>query len=408
MTSTEEVQAIPVTTATTDTELSEKTAALNIQTESQAESSKASSIKDTPPAYSAHVEVPRVAEAPAASIEHLAPKELIFTPIPHALPHCKPDAHLDLTDAQSKKYEDLLDSVKSWTEIPATLAKNSPTEPINDTDRLWLTRDCLLRYLRATKWLPTEAAKRLLATLTWQREYGVRHKITPEYVSEENETGKQIIQGFDNNARPCLFLNPGKQNTKFSERQNNHLVFMLERVIDLMEPGQESTSLLVNYKDTSSSKNPPMAQSRAVLHILQTHYPERLGRALISDRTSLRTSSRLITLLTRDTVPWYVNAFYKLISPFIDPVTTSKMKFNEPLINHVPAEQLLKHYGGNVEFEYKHDVYWPALVELCDSRRGEYIARWEKAGKQMGEVEKYLRGGDALSLDGKHNGSDAI
>lgn len=84
------------------------------------------------------------------------------------------------------------------------------------------------------------------------------------------------------------------------------------------------------------------------------------------------------------------------------------MKFNEPLINHVPAEQLLKHYGGNVEFEYKHDVYWPALVELCESRRGEYVKRWEVAGKQIGEEEKYLRGGDALSLDGKLNGLDAI
>jgi hypothetical protein len=107
-------------------------------------------------------------------------------------------------------------------------------------------------------------------------------------------------------------------------------------------------------------------------------------------------------------VPWYVTTFYKLISPFIDPVTKSKMKFNEPLVQHVPAEQLLKHYGGNVDFEYEHAVYWPALNEICERRRKDYEARWQKAGKQIGEHEAYLRGGDATSLDGNVKGSDLV
>jgi hypothetical protein len=82
-------------------------------------------------------------------------------------------------------------------------------------------------------------------------------------------------------------LHPGKQNTDYKEhgeRQTKHLVFMLERVIDILPPGQESVALLISYRDTSSSKSPPMNQSRQVLSILQGHYPERLGRALISDR----------------------------------------------------------------------------------------------------------------------------
>lgn len=207
----------------------------------------------------------------------------------------------------------------------------------------------------------------------------------------ENETGKQTIMGFDIHGRPCLFLDPGKQNTDFKthgDRQTAHLVFMLQKVIDLLPPGQESVALLINYKDTSNSKNPPMSQSRGVLNILQTHYPERLGRALIND------------------LPWYVTTFYKLISPFLDPVTKSKMKFNEKLVQHVPAEQLLANHGGNVQFKYDHSVYWPALNELCDSRRRNFVARWEKAGKQIGEHEVFLRGGDAASLDGKMNGKD--
>lgn len=141
---------------------------------------------------------------------------------------------------------------------------------------MWLTRECLLRYLRATKWNTADAATRLLGTLTWRREYGVE-KLDAEYISPENATGKQVIMGYDNVARPCLYLIPANQNTKESERQVQHLVFMLERTIDLMPPGQETLALLVN--STGSTVN--IGQGRAVLNILQTHYPERLGRALV-------------------------------------------------------------------------------------------------------------------------------
>jgi len=150
---------------------------------------------------------------------------------------------------------------------------------------MWLTRDCLLRYLRATKWSPTEAPKRLLATLTWRREYGL-DTFTPSYISPENETGKQVILGYDFEGRPCLYLNPSKQNTAKSDRQLHHLVFMLERVIDLMGPGQETSALLINFKESSSGSNPSVGQGKQTLVILQGHYPERLGRALISERES--------------------------------------------------------------------------------------------------------------------------
>jgi hypothetical protein len=82
------------------------------------------------------------------------------------------------------------------------------------------------------------------------------------------------------------------------------------------------------------------------------------------------------------------------------------MKFNEPLPNHVPAAQLLDKYGGTVEFEYDHAIYWPALVQLCEERKKAYTARWEKAGSQIGEIEAYLRGGDAKCLNGEFTGTD--
>lgn len=124
----------------------------------------------------------------------------------------------------------------------------------------------------------SDATKRLLETLAWRREY-ILDSHTAEYFSPENATGKQVIMGYDVAVRPCLYLNPGQQNTPRSEKQIQHLVFSLERVIDLMEPGQETLALLINYKE--AVKAPSGGQGRQVLKILQSHYPERLGKALI-------------------------------------------------------------------------------------------------------------------------------
>lgn len=242
-----------------------------------------------------------------------------------------------------------------------------------------MTRECLLRYLRATKWKAPDALRRLQGTLSWRREYGA-DTFTADYISPENETGKQVIQGYDNEARPCLYLSPGKQNTKNSDRQIHHLSFMLDRVIDMMGPGQETTALLINFKGASTGSTPTVNQARQVLNILQNHNPERLGRALISE------------------LPWYVNTFFKLISPLIDPVTKEKMKFNEDLKKYVPVKQLWKTHGGEMDFEYEHKLYWPALNEECAKRRAARKQRWIEGGKRIGEYEEYLKGGSQKSI----------
>lgn len=82
------------------------------------------------------------------------------------------------------------------------------------------------------------------------------------------------------------------------------------------------------------------------------------------------------------------------------------MKFNEPLPQHVPAAQLMKEYGGDVDFVYDHSKYWPALAQLTARRRSDYHARWVKGGMKFGESEVYLRGGDAQCLSGEHKGTD--
>lgn len=98
-------------------------------------------------------------------------------------------------------------------------------------------------------------------------------------MSPENATGKLVIMGWDVAARPCIYLAPALQNTTGNDKQVQHIVFGLERCIDLMGPGQDTLTMLINYK--GALKTPKTGQGIQVLNILQTHYPERLGKALM-------------------------------------------------------------------------------------------------------------------------------
>ncbi|ELQ36049.1 CRAL/TRIO domain-containing protein [Pyricularia oryzae] len=298
---------------------------------------------------------------------------ILKTPISAPLEGCTPPAKDPLTKEQEIKYDWLLEQVKKWTEVPSTKGKGGP---LTDAERMWLTRECLLRYLRATKWVEKDAEKRLRETLTWRRDFGVAD-LTWDHISPEQETGKQVILGFDKEGRVCHYLCPGRQNTQPSHRQVEHLVFMLERVLDLLPAQREKLVLLINFKQgkNRSYTAPGIGQAREVLNILQTHYPERLGRALIVN------------------VPWVVQGFFKLITPFIDPLTRDKLKFNEDMSNYVPKEQLWTEIsGGALEFEYDHSTYWPALRKMCEERQVEKEKRWTAGGKQIGELEDYLGG----------------
>ena len=109
-----------------------------------------------------------------------------------------------------------------------------------------------------------------------------------------------------------------------------------------------------------------------VLNILQNHYPERLGRAFVIN------------------VPFLLNAFYKMINPFIDPVTKEKLKFNPNCVKegHFEPDMLIKgNWGGDRTVEYVHEKFWPVWLKLTGERREKHQERWRKLGGRIGIKE---------------------
>ncbi|GMM29822.1 phosphatidylinositol transporter [Martiniozyma asiatica (nom. inval.)] len=325
----------------------------------------------------------------------------VDTPFEFPSTEASPPEEKPLTKTQDEMFVKVLHHFQDTDlEVPTTENGEGKKEPLSDDEKAWVTRECILRYLRATKWNVDDCKARIAGTLAWRREFGISYqvvdtpnKVTSALIEKESETGKEVVLGFDKDARPCLYLKPGRQNTKTSHTQVQHLVFFLERVIDFMPSGQDSLALLIDFKQhpeiaahVETSKVPPLSVGREVLHILQTHYPERLGKALLTN------------------IPFLGRAFLKLIYPFIDPLTREKLVFDANFIDFVPKEQLDKEFEGNVDFEYNHSVYFPNVVKIASERRKHYMERFHKFGAVVGLSEVDLRGkNDAITIPvGKH------
>ncbi|KAH8100892.1 CRAL TRIO domain-containing protein [Cristinia sonorae] len=298
-------------------------------------------------------------------------------PVPNLAGKTEPQGK-NLTEHQQELYAEVLKHFDTEEyRIPGE--EDDEAGKLKEVEKFWLSFECLLRFLRAVKWSSADAAiKRLESTLKWRREFGWYDKITAEHVEPENVTGKADIFGFDVHGRPALYLTPSKQNTTESHRQVESTFFMVERLIDLMGPGVETLALMINFGDRG--KSPSMNTSRTVLDILQSHYPERLGRALIIN------------------IPFIVNMFLKIIMPFVDPITREKIRLNPDVLGEglFEADQLKKQFGGDVEFEYVHEKYWPELLRMAGEMREKAFEKWKAMGAKVGLKEWEFKGGDEL------------
>lgn len=66
----------------------------------------------------------------------------------------------------------------------------------------------------------------------------------------------------------------------------------------------------------------------------------------------------------------------------------------------------MKEWGGNKDFEYVHEKYWPELVEICEKRVETWMENWRKLGAKAGISEWDYKTIDSTSSDSTKNLQD--
>ncbi len=87
------------------------------------------------------------------------------------------------------------------------------------------------------------------------------------------ESGKIIILGYTRKAHPVLYTWPSKNVLPPSFRQVKHMMFTVERTIDLMVAGVQGLMFCADMSGKTQTQSGVMSVSRQILNGLQTQYP---------------------------------------------------------------------------------------------------------------------------------------
>ncbi|XVF30671.1 hypothetical protein REPUB_Repub16aG0078500 [Reevesia pubescens] len=180
--------------------------------------------------------------------------------------------------------------------------------PIADKLPVLCSDTSISRYLRARNWSTKKASKMLKETLKWRLQYKPE-KIRWEDIAHEAETGKIYRASYcDKLGRPVLVMRPGFQNTNSTSGQIKYLVYCMENAIMNLNQDQEQMIWLVDFQGWAMA-SVSVKVTRETAHILQDHYPERLGLGILYNP------------------PKIFESFWTIVKPFLESKTYKKVNF---------------------------------------------------------------------------------
>ncbi|AAF87855.1 Contains similarity to a KIAA0420 protein from Homo sapiens gi/2887415 and contains a CRAL/TRIO PF/00650 domain [Arabidopsis thaliana] len=207
--------------------------------------------------------------------------------------------------------------------------------PLTEKSSEFCSDAAITRYLAARNGHVKKATKMLKETLKWRAQYKPE-EIRWEEIAREAETGKIYRANCtDKYGRTVLVMRPSCQNTKSYKGQIRILVYCMENAILNLPDNQEQMVWLIDFHGFNMS-HISLKVSRETAHVLQEHYPERLGLAIVYNP------------------PKIFESFYKMVKPFLEPKTSNKVKFvysddnlsNKLLEDLFDMEQLEVAFGG--------------------------------------------------------------
>ncbi|XP_047955225.1 phosphatidylinositol transfer protein 3-like isoform X2 [Salvia hispanica] len=248
-------------------------------------------------------------------------------------------------------------------------------EPQSGKLAIYCSDASISRYLRARNWNVKKAVRMLKATLKWRQDYKPE-EIRWDDVAGEAETGKIYKSNYkDRNGRPVLVMRPSCQNSKSIKGQIKYLVYCMENAILDLPPEQEQMIWLIDFQGFNLS-HISIKVTRETAHVLQEHYPERLGVAILYD------------------APKIFQPFWMVAKPFLEPKTANKVKFvcsDDPNTNKIMSElfdmeMVESAFGGKDDSDFSITKYAERMRE--DDKRS--LAYWKTPSPTTvnSEIEK--------------------
>ncbi|KAF8404557.1 hypothetical protein HHK36_009444 [Tetracentron sinense] len=224
--------------------------------------------------------------------------------------------------------------------------------PLPDKLSMYCSDASISRHLKARNWNVKKATKLLKETLKWRFEYKPE-EIRWGEVAHEAETGKIYRSNYiDKYGRTVLVMRPSCQNTKSTKGQIRYLVYCMENAILNLPPDQEQMVWLIDFRGFNKS-NISVKVTLETAHVLQDHYPERLGVAILYNP------------------PKFFESFWTVVKPFLEPKTYRKVKFvysddvntKKIMEDLFDMDKLESAFGGNNQVDFDINDYAERMRE---------------------------------------------
>ncbi|CAM0909055.1 unnamed protein product [Alopecurus aequalis] len=195
----------------------------------------------------------------------------------------------------------------------------------------------LRRFLRARDHNIGKASTMLLQYISWKRDAKPHGSISDDEVRDEIAKERVQMQGFDRLRRPMVYLYGARHFPARRDLDNfkRYVAYCLDKICTRLPKGQEKFAAVIDLKGWGYS-NCDIHGYAAALNIMQSYYPERLGRVFLIH------------------VPYMFMAAWKMVYPFIDERTRKKIVFvadknlDATLHDAIDDSQLLEEYGGKL------------------------------------------------------------
>uniref|UniRef100_A0ACD5ZTK9 Uncharacterized protein n=1 Tax=Avena sativa TaxID=4498 RepID=A0ACD5ZTK9_AVESA len=224
--------------------------------------------------------------------------------------------------------------VSEWKKVAELRAVVEAQDPASKEEDDFVLR----RFLRARDHNIGRASVMLLQYLSWKRGAKPHGSISYDEVRDEIAKERVQIQGFDRLGRPMVYLYGARHFPARHDLDNfkRYCVYVLDKICSRLPVEHEKFAAVIDLRGWGYS-NCDIRGYVAGLNIMQSYYPERLGRVFLIH------------------VPYMFLAAWKMVYPFIDERTRKKIVFvadrdlDATLHDAIEESQLLEEYGGKLK-----------------------------------------------------------